>query len=122
MLERFSPTLMPAAELEALILIKTVPGKTMQVVTYLAEEDEKKKGVYRERAVREVYQASGKFDVIVHVATKDAKELFKLVDKIRSWPEENTSDSTESTANNTCQKNVSEIEPIVLVHKAMGDP
>lgn len=113
---------MPATELEALILIKTVPGKTMQVVAYLAEEDKKKKGVYRERAVREVYRASGKYDVIVHVATKDAKQLFKLVDKIRIWPDDDTSNRALRIADDSCRAGVSEIDTILLVHKAMGDP
>ncbi|HKW04613.1 MAG TPA: hypothetical protein VJN71_04875 [Nitrososphaerales archaeon] len=113
---------MPASKLEALILIKTEPGKTKKLIEYLAEEDNEKSGEYREKAIRDVYEASGKYDVIAHVATKSAKQLFELIEKIRIWPKENRRKPTVRTANDNSNTGVSEIDTILLVHKAMGDP
>jgi uncharacterized protein with GYD domain len=100
--------------IEGLIFVKSVPGKTKHVLRWIArrgkrpsEAKENGDDDYWDKEIKRVYLATGEYDIIVRVETKDAKRLFELADIIgatRSDP------------------NVSSTRTILLCPKKAGDP
>ena len=94
---------------EALILVKTMPGKTRKVVERIARSKDKLSKEYKEKAIKQVYLATGEYDIIVHVSAEDPSEIFYLADRIREI------EASPQTA-------VSSIEIVYLWPKSAGDP
>ncbi len=99
-------------KVEALILVKTVPGKTRVVVSQLAAAAKRKEGErpkYNIEGMKHVYRASGEYDIIAHVSATDTTGIFELSDRIVA-------------IKGSDQSAVVKTKTIYLAPKTMGDP
>lgn|SRR5487761_532387 len=94
---------------EALILVKTFAGMTSKAVSHIALAKSKNSEEYKEKAIKQVYLATGEYDIIVHASAKDPSDIFYLADRIRE-----TKASTQGAVSHT--------EVICLWPKSAGDP
>lgn len=68
---------------EALIFLKSKPGKRKILIEWVARSKDEKNSTYAEPGVENVFRSDGKFDVIVQVTKRDKKGVYALVEKIR---------------------------------------
>jgi hypothetical protein len=94
---------------EAFILVRSNPGSTKPVVMQISQETKPGSGKYMMKGVKQVYRATGEYDVIVYASAGTTEEIFKLADDIGA-----IKSSTQPATQN--------VQVIILGPKKMGDP
>jgi hypothetical protein len=120
---------------EALILLKPVPGKTSEVVSRIAlgKTPTSRDSEYHDEAIKRVYLATGEYGIIVYVSTEeDWGKVFRLANdfaksngsakKRNLTSKAGGGSSSSSGSSGSSGSDVSRTKVIILCPKPANDP